>query len=177
MKSHARTLIRLLRELKRPVLQGVEIGVWKGELSAELLRAFPELTLFMVDPWSEQYNATMAKGIEEIQAAEKEARERTDFAIARREIIKDCSISAITEFMSGGSLDFGFVDACHLYPSVRDDMAWYQKVRPGGLFAGHDYNGLMDRRGKWGVKRAVDSFAADLGYKVQSSGLVWWFYK
>ena len=47
-----------------------------------------------------------------------------------------------------GSVDFVFIDAAHDYESVIDDVtAWLQKVRPGGIIAGHDYepdyHGLM----------------------------------
>lgn len=38
------------------------------------------------------------------------------------------------------SLDFVFIDAAHDYDSVRADiLAWKDKVRPGGILAGHDY--------------------------------------
>jgi hypothetical protein len=36
---------------KRDKLRGVEIGVFRGETSAALLGAFPQLYLIMVDPW------------------------------------------------------------------------------------------------------------------------------
>lgn len=55
------------------------------------------------------------------------------------------------------SLDFVFIDANHEYDSVVHDLAtWAPKVKPGGLFAGHDYQG----HGWDGVKMAVDEFFA-----------------
>lgn len=54
-----------------------------------------------------------------------------------------------------GTLDFAFVDAAHDYHSVRCDLqAWWPKVKPGGLLAGHDYRDP----GSPGVAKAVDEF-------------------
>lgn len=54
-------------------------------------------------------------------------------------VIKSCSWEAASLF-EDNSLDFVFVDADHQYESVRKDiMAWYPKIRKGGIIAGHDY--------------------------------------
>jgi hypothetical protein len=38
------------------------------------------------------------------------------------------------------SLDYVYIDADHSYKSVQEDLiAWYPKVKVGGLFAGHDW--------------------------------------
>jgi len=51
---------------------------------------------------------------------------------------------------------------------------WWPKVKDGGLFMGHDYDGKMDRRGKWGIKKAVDEFAKENNLIVEAfPGLVW----
>jgi hypothetical protein len=72
------------------------------------------------------------------------------------------------------SLDFVFLDARHEYDAVRQDLAaWWPKLRPGGLFAGHDYI--------WspGVRAAVDAFVAeqDLGRAFRTSRASWIVYK
>ena len=39
------------------------------------------------------------------------------------------------------SLDFVFIDACHEYSCVKEDIiAWYPKIKKGGVLAGHDIN-------------------------------------
>ncbi len=173
MKQHARKLIRLLRELPFLIRQGAEIGIWQGETSEQLLRTFPKLTLWMIDPWAKEYEATA----EQIAAAEVLARKRTAFAGPRQNIIKASSLWA-AQRLTHSVFDFVFIDACHDYESIRDDLqAWYPKVKPGGLVSGHDYNSVRDRHGIWGVTRAVDEFAAEHGYDVHSDGLVWWFDK
>jgi hypothetical protein len=59
-----------------------------------------------------------------------------------------------TRLFQDEGVDFCFIDAEHTYEAVRDDLAyWFPKVRPGGLFAGHDYHDEFP-----GVKKAVDEF-------------------
>jgi len=37
------------------------------------------------------------------------------------------------------SVDFCFIDACHRYEAVKADLAaWWPKIKPGGVLAGHD---------------------------------------
>lgn len=86
------------------------------------------------------------------------------------------------------SLDFIFLDARHDYCAVWDDLvSYWPKLKPGGLFAGHDYLthdealnqlGVMyEGYNDWrlcangtihhgGVKEAVNRFAASLGLPV-----------
>ena len=47
------------------------------------------------------------------------------------------------------SLDFVFIDACHEYECVKEDIIhWLPKIAPNGILAGHDAD--------WeGVQRAV----------------------
>jgi hypothetical protein len=59
------------------------------------------------------------------------------------------------------SLDFAYLDGRHDYESVKEDLeAWYDKVRPGGILAGHDYLDGVLPEGVFGVKSAVDEFFA-----------------
>ena len=45
------------------------------------------------------------------------------------------------EKVQDNELDFIFIDARHDYCATHDDIkAWWPKVKPGGIFAGHDYN-------------------------------------
>lgn len=160
MKKHSRSLVGLLKEhfgLLKPI-RGVEVGVWRGELSSDLLGSFPRLTLWMVDPWEKllEGTPTMPKRIEEVKAAREEARKSTQFN--KRVICVSTSLLAAAEFAESGIMfHFAFIDACHLYESVRDDVAaWWSLILPNGILCGHDYNGVGDRRCGWGVKRAVD---------------------
>jgi len=55
------------------------------------------------------------------------------------------------------TLDFVFIDAMHDYESVRSDIiAWFPKVKVGGIISGHDFNHEMDANGQdFGTGKAV----------------------
>ena len=64
---------------------------------------------------------------------------------------------------NNNSLDFVFIDASHDYKNVVSDiLAWYPKVKNGGIFAGHDYGGNA-----WpGVESAVNEFIEKNKYEL-----------
>ena len=55
------------------------------------------------------------------------------------------------------SLDFVFIDAAHDYDSIHADiLAWFPKVKIGGVIAGHDFNHSPDQNGvDYGPGKAV----------------------
>jgi predicted O-methyltransferase YrrM len=98
----------------------------------------------------------------------------------RVKVIRDFSISAATTF-EDNYLDFVYIDADHTEKAVYEDLhAWWTKVRPGGIVAGHDYcgavvdydtydNGRLSRNDhvvlKFGVIEAVNRFVSEKMYK------------
>ena len=174
-KHHA-VLARLCDELRGDnpgrnfgrLLRVAEIGVASGNLSESLLR-IPFVSLVMVDHWIPR------RPERDANAAMIQAKERTQFAAedGRREIIVASSCRAATIFPPQW-FDLVFIDACHRYESVREDIAaWVSKVRPGGILCGHDYFSPRNEKGQWGVKRAVDEWAAESGIAVEFAETVW----
>ena len=172
MKTHIRSVIKILDEEfgRQDQIRGVEIGVWKGELSERLLLEFPKLTLYLVDPWDDVEQVTMQKNKREVVAAKMSAFNRMRQFLSRAVILQITSVQASKE-MWGGTLDFAFIDANHR--SVKEDISvWLPHIKSGGILCGHDYNGVGDRRHGWGVKRDVDE-AFNSRVNVMP-GLVWW---
>lgn len=66
------------------------------------------------------------------------------------------------------SVRFCFLDAGHSYENLTADLhAWYPKVRPDGLFAGHDwFSGEQ-------VRRAVTDFAREKGLQIALTSSSW----
>jgi hypothetical protein len=88
---------------------------------------------------------------------------------SRSEIWRLMSVEA-AERVPDGSLDFVYVDARHDYESVLEDLhAWYSKLKPGGIFAGHDYANGHFAQGDFGVKAAVDEFFGERGIAVHGT--------
>jgi hypothetical protein len=65
--------------------------------------------------------------------------------------------------------DFIYIDANHSYDFVKEDiLGWYPKLKVNGILSGHDY--LVGRKGRDGVKRAVDEFCSSLKLKLYITG-------
>lgn len=97
-----------------------------------------------------------------------EALRLTDEYQDRRRMLICDSVSA-SAMIQHESLDFVYLDGSHQHKAVERDLgAWYRKVKPGGLLAGHDYDG------RFSVKDVVDPFAELVGCTIQArAGRVW----
>jgi hypothetical protein len=85
---------------------------------------------------------------------------KTDHLI--RTLIADSATAA--EHFPDASVAIAFIDAGHDYVDVlRDITAWLPKIKPGGILAGHDIDGL-------GVSRAVADL---LGNRISIVGRCW----
>jgi hypothetical protein len=174
---------------------GVEVGVFLGNFSERILATWPgELVLVDVwkhlahseDPWNfddEKFDQILAS-----------VRERMAPFGARARIERALSVDACRLFPDD-YFDFVYIDADHSFQGCRADLAlWWPKLKPGGLFSGHDYlHGEIHGRElfevpeattesfkAYGVKAAVDEFAAELGRTVHTtsdSPKSWWFFK
>jgi Methyltransferase domain len=140
---------------------GAEVGVWKGDFSARLLRRTKPTELHLIDPWThteaEGYEkaAFARRDADEMDAMYRDVRKRFD---GRKNVVlhRLSSLDAVAEL---GSLDFAYIDGDHTYDAVLADLnAYWPLIRPGGCIAGDDY----DIKGWWenGVTRAVEAFCA-----------------
>ena len=165
--AYRESLLSLLSTVT-PLRRIVEIGVHRGRTSAAILSRFPDATLYMIDPWL-PYRDGERQITEADQAeARRIALEVTAPYSERRIVIDTDSRSALSQVPI---CDAVFVDGDHSYEGVWEDLAWWDKVRLGGIFCGHDY-GKSDIPG---VTRAVDEFAAERGLAVHvAEGHIWW---
>jgi predicted O-methyltransferase YrrM len=96
----------------------------------------------------------------------------TDFARDRRVVlIADFGVTAAG--MADETLDFVFCDADHSAEGTLEAIdAWWPKLRPGGLLAGHD----LDYPGFPGVRQAVEETARRRNLRwSQDDDYVWYF--
>lgn len=160
--ERASEVVRRVAELASPAV--VEVGIFKGDMSLELLKRHLGLRLFMVDPWSaetsEEYKATgdyMAKLTQtQFDFVMECALMRTEFASNRTVIMRGKSVDVAQEF-EDDKVDLVFIDGDHSYSACKADIhAWKNKVKPGAWLGGHDYRTDPG----FGVKDAVDEFMA-----------------
>lgn len=172
----------VLRRLPAGPVEGVEVGVYQGTMSAALLQR-PDLYLWMVDSWapaeaqpacyraSGDYHAALSA--EKQNALMAQAVAATAFAFHRSHVLRLDSLAAAHQF-EDGALDFVFIDADHSYEGCTADIAvWAPKVKPGGLLSGHDYGN--DGYPGFGVTRAVDEAAERNEWTVETGENFCWF--
>lgn len=121
---------------------GVEVGVNDGGFSERLLAGWRGRKLFSVDPWASDVDPNgdhFGWGQAKLDRLHDSTLRRLAPFGERSEVRRLTSVQAAAEFQPG-SLDFVYLDAGHDLKSVRADIAaWYPRIRPGGILAGHDY--------------------------------------
>lgn len=178
--SHA---VTRLMPLSGDVLKGAEVGVLQGETSRRLLGRLPSLHLCMVDTWSsfskdsDYYlsgDRCARLSDDRQQVNMEEAGAATEFAAERRTIMQSTSPDASHQF-DDSSLDFVIIDADHTYGAVLKDLyCWWPKLRTGGLLLGTNLGHRRDRRGTWGISRAIDVFSREHRVRVQTASNGFW---
>jgi len=131
-----------------------EIGVAEGNFSHDLLQAgIPHL--YMVDNWATIKNVKGDGNFAQhwhdknFKRAKEQVQEFTD----RYKILKGMSTHMAT-YVADESLSMVYLDADHSYEGALNDLtAWYPKVKPGGIIAGHDY-----LNPSYGIREAVSTF-------------------
>jgi hypothetical protein len=150
---------------------GVEVGVKRGIFSESILRGWRGRTLISVDPWLEAPEDEYVDIANVTQAEHDRFYEETTERLERfgkRSVIWRMTSTEAAARIEPGTLDFVYLDARHDYGSVTEDLEqWFDKIRPGGVFAGHDYFDGLVPAGLFGVKSAVDEFFAARGLRVK----------
>jgi len=126
----------------------VEIGAWKGQSIIHLAQELQNLgkhnvKLFAVDTFKgEQDQPAHVAEVHRLGGSIRSEFEANIFAARVDDmitIIESDSVKAASRF-DDGAIDGVFIDAAHEYEPVKADIAaWLPKLKPGGIFAGHDY--------------------------------------
>lgn len=137
-------LIKLLKPLK---MTGtfVEVGTWQGDFASYILGFLECTKLYCIDPYKyfedETYKDSMnikLKGDHGNNVYESTKRRLEKIGPGRVEMIRKTSLEAVNSF-NDESLDFVYIDANHEYKhALQDILAWYPKVKKGGILAGDD---------------------------------------
>jgi hypothetical protein len=142
----------------------VEIGVWRGDFSRQILDVVNPLHLALIDPWqhfedddkTDAFSGrTQEQRFEDIY--EEVCAEFSDeVENGQVSIMRELSGTAIEQFKDQ-TIDFAYIDGDHSYEGVCADLAvLFPKMKNDGIIAFDDYH----RFGWWGdgVLRAIHEF-------------------
>lgn len=144
----------------------VELGVFLGEYSTEILNRINPSKLYLVDIWSGQMTSGDKDG--------NNIRRIQNMDVVYKDLVKKYSNNNNVEVIkmssyefllnqSNNYFDFVYIDANHSYSSVlKDCEISLDKLKDGGYLAGHDY---IDN---YEVKNAVDDFCKKYNQKIET---------
>jgi len=157
----------------RPTRACAEVGVARGDFSAQILDAADPSMLYLVDSWWHDDDPDYAD--DPANLAQPDMDEAHRYVRARfsgqghRVTVARCASPDVASGFASESLDWVFLDAKHTARAVvRDLLAWEWVVRPDGAIICHDY--LIDAataaRTKFGVTEAVLWFCRSHGWSI-----------
>jgi predicted O-methyltransferase YrrM len=159
--------VQFMQQMKNPVV--LEIGCDIGDTSQFLLDCNEGLKLYTIDPYDD-YVDWNGNNLNERQKLYEHVRERFAPYDDRFKLYRLTSDDAVDEFQKE-FFDFIFIDGLHTYDQLSKDCAnYYSKLKPGGIFAGHDYTVIE------GVNRAVNEFAAKHEKQIHQGDCDTWFW-
>ncbi len=124
----------------------LEIGTALGYSAAVMALAAPEATIITLNPKPAEY----PRAVEHLAGFEH--------------VYVECATSADYLCAYGGPpLALVFVDGDHSEAGIRSDLAWWQRLEPGGLMLFHDYTPEGSKRACPDVYRVVNEFGTRLG--------------
>ena len=169
-----RSILLLIGTLGQDIT-GVELGLFRGESFCTILQVCKNVKkLYGVDLWqpyvdtinSVNENDGMHVDAKSIDLARETALHFTHFSgeSHRAEILEMDSVEAADKF-EDGSLDFIFMDSYISEEQImRELRAWYPKIRPGGLFSGHDWHCQKVRNAVRMFREEINNKAAVCAY-------------
>ena len=120
-------------------ITGVELGVWYGVNMGHLLEECTNIKmLYGIDSYTpyQDWNRFIDQTV--MNNAKANAQSIVDKFKDRSELLITTSKEASTRF---NDLDFIFIDGDHSFEVCYEDLnLWYDKVKSGGLFSGHDFS-------------------------------------
>lgn len=167
--SSAVTLPKEILKLGSNVV-GLELGVWFGHNMGYLLERCSNISLlYGVDSYTpyKDWNRYIDQSM--MENAKNSASEIVSSFGKRAELLITTSEIASTKIKK---LDFIFIDGDHSFEQCYKDLnMWYENVRPGGLFSGHDYSlpGVNEAILKFRTERKIKGF-----FKVIPNDVWYW---
>jgi len=141
-----------------------EIGVYRGDFSELILKQNP-IYLYLIDPF--ETSQRTYGSINDLPVAYSTNDDwlfvKHRFNYDNRVVVKRSYSYDIVGTIKDNYFDFIYIDACHLYEDVKQDLEqWFPKLKKGGVMAGHD----MIEQYQDHVTKAVKEFINKTGMKL-----------
>jgi len=132
-----------------------EIGVFKGEFSAQIFDITKPNRLHLIDAWPDEMIQSSGVNINGLDACKFVQNKFACETGAGRVIVHRGLSAEAAQMFADEYFDWIYIDAGHSYEDVKSDLYyWYPKVKTGGFITGHDYI----EKTWYGVVRAVNEF-------------------
>lgn len=117
-----------------------EIGVAGGYNAKEMLSHMRGITLYLIDPYIPYFSESEYEKLPDFHVGKmNEMMDLLKLFDDRIMFLRMDSVKA-SETFSDNYLDYVYIDGDHSEDAVRKDvLAWYPKVKVGGMLAGHDW--------------------------------------
>lgn len=162
-------LLELLKDKGEVV--GLEIGCDVGDTAYFLLENNPNLTLHSIDPYIDyvDWNGNHLNSRDSMYYSVLKRMEKFGDRFILHRTTSDEKFSDFSD----NQFDFIFIDGLHTYEQLsKDCVNYYSKVKPSGIFSGHDYHTIS------GVNRAANEFAISANKEILTTECdVWYWYK
>lgn len=142
----------------------VEVGVHQGAFSQQFLSRWRGKHWWGIDLWQpppqqypDHYSNPQPSRDQDMALAQK--------AIARfanrAKLVRTSSVAAAKVLPN--NLDFVYLDACHYREPFRQDcLAWWPKIKPGGILAGHDIEYMPDDSSLYRWRAQIEPVLVDM---------------
>ncbi len=152
------TRIDLLEQLPKNAIIA-EVGVAKGRFSEKILNITRPKTLHLIDSWQSKLFGNKARTL-----VQDRFKKQIELGIVK--VRHGCSTDVLFSFPDK-YFDWVYLDTDHTYTTTHKELELCrQKVKPGGIIAGHDYTPRHYRNGNvFGVAEAVNEFCFKHSWK------------
>lgn len=169
-KVHSREEFLLALNAFLPVnCDGVELGAYKGDFSADILRIINPNHLVLVDPYEtndDKYGGVMGDLTTAYSTEADYASVLFRFSKeikSGRVIVRQKYSHQVVQWWPNNFFDFVYHDASHKYKDIKRDLNdWLPKLKENGCMCGHDY---IETDG-FGVIPAVDEFSKEHNFEM-----------
>jgi len=141
---------------------GVEVGVQAGEFSRIIRSTWKGKYLHLVDRWKSDPGYKDIANITDEQHKKLYSQVVNTFLNDSGVFIYKMDSCLAAQQFRDEYFDWIYIDADHSYKGCKSDLnLWYSKIKPGGVFAGHDFIDGNLTAGEFGVQSAVEEFIKD----------------